>query len=97
MEVVPITTKEAMETISKDTSQVVITDQTAITGVVTKEMAGNQSTTMDRSTASLLVVLSTKLLIYRVVTLFRKTFIQKMKKQKIDHKKKSMSSWPKIK
>ena len=92
MEVVPITTREAMETIIKDTSQVVITNQAAITGVVTKVMTGNQSTTMDRSTASLLVALSTKLLNYQVVILFRKTFIQKMKKQKIDHKKKLMST-----
>jgi len=97
MEVVPTTIKKATETINKDTSNLAITDQTVITGVETKIKIRDQSITMAKNIASLLVAMLTKLLNYQVVLRFRKTFTLKVKNQKIDHKKKSMSTWLRIK
>ena len=95
MEVVPTTTREAMEVI-KDKGHLVTTDQ-AITGEIAEETTTrNQSTTTVRNTVSHPVALLTKQQIYQVVLLFRKTSTLRTKKQKIDHRKKSMSTWQRI-
>ena len=91
MEVVLTTTLEATMVISPmDTI-----DQEVITGDQRIAIT-NQSTATVRNTVSHLAATSTKAQINQVVTQYRKTFTLKMKKQKIDHKKKSMTSWLKI-
>lgn len=94
MEVVPITTIKEKQTQTLGSSPLAITDHKTMD----MEMATikHQLTTMGKNIVSHLVVMLTKLPIYQVVILFKKTSIQNMNKPKIDHKKKLMNIWKNI-